>query len=548
MSVEESAPPRRRPSLFARLFPFVVIAAAAFVLLAVWFWPNSRLDSSNLSLVKMVTVIVAFGLLLMWALRMSGWRKRFVWLGVLILIGLPTLIWKPSSMNGRFFPIFVPRDWVQDAFFGGSPDTVLEKHRQEQGKADGPADLTEKPGDWPAYRGPNRDGIVTGPKIARDWSKNPPREIWRQPIGGGYAGFAIANGFLVTIEQRRDLEVVACYDANTGKEVWTTGWPARFSESAGGVGPRATPTIAGGDVFAFGATGHLACLDGRDGKEKWSVETLSSNENLRWAMSGSPLIVDNMVVVNAGAQTESAKGRAVQSYDRATGKLVWSSGDHKSAYCSPQLSVMCGQRQILIFDAHGVAGLEPENGKQLWRAEWRTDYDINVAQPIVIGDDTVAIASGYNHGGTLLRLAKEGNAWKPSQVWRTKNNVMRYKFASGVRRQSDGGDYVYGLNDGSLECVDLKTGRQVWKDDRREREGEGFGHGQLLLCDDLIIATTENHHELVLVEATPEAFRELGRIKALNRGPKTWNVPAMAHGRIYIRNEEEMVCFDLTGQ
>jgi hypothetical protein len=121
-------------------------------------------------------------------------------------------------MDGNFRPILVARNWVQDAFLGGSPDLVLERHRQERGTAGGPANLTIQPGDWPGYRGINRDGVATGPSLARDWSKSPPKEIWRQPVGGGYAAFAIANGFLVTIEQRREREVVVCYEAATGKE------------------------------------------------------------------------------------------------------------------------------------------------------------------------------------------------------------------------------------------------------------------------------------------------------------------------------------------
>jgi outer membrane protein assembly factor BamB len=144
-------------------------------------------------------------------------------------------------------------------------------------------------------------------------------------------------------------------------------------------------------------------------------------------------------------------------------------------------------------------------------------------------------------------VRESAGKWSAAEVWRTKNAVMRWKFASGVRKKHADGDYAYGLNDGILECVDLKTGKQVWKDDRRAKAGEAFGHGQILLYDDLIVVLTE-YGELVLVEATPEAFRELGRIQALTKGPKTWNVPAMAHGRIYVRNEEQMACFDLTGK
>src|SRR5262249_30794289 len=235
MSTNPSPTTAKRPVGVVRiLFPAFVVGLAAAVLLIAWQWPGTEVDSSTISMVKSLTVIVAGVLLLLWALRMPGWRKRYVWIVFLGGIGLSMVFVRFHSMWGKFLPIFVARDWVQDAFFGGSPDTLLERHRQAQGRAEGGADLTIKPGHWPGYRGANRDGVATGATIARDWSTSPPKEVWRQPVGGGYAAFSYANGFLVTIEQRRDQEVVVCYEAATGKEAWTTGSNSRFSESAGG--------------------------------------------------------------------------------------------------------------------------------------------------------------------------------------------------------------------------------------------------------------------------------------------------------------------------
>jgi len=548
MSILTPATEPKRPIGVVRfLFPFVVVGiAAAIVLTAGTAW-GADMHPSSRSMVQTLTVVIAAALLFLWALRMPGWRKRYVWLTALVAVGLAAAFFKIPSMNGDFRPILVVRDWVKDTFLGGSADTLLERHREAQGRASGPADLTEKPGDWPAYRGPNRDGIVTGPKLARDWSVNPPKEIWRQPVGGGYAAFSIANGFLVTIEQRRDREVVVCYEAATGKEAWSTGWKTRFSETAGGDGPRATPTIAGGDVFAYGANGRLVCLDGKDGKEKWAVDTLEGNSNARWAMSGSPLVFDNVVVVNPGAQTESARGRALRAYDRATGNEVWAAGNYPAGYCSPQLATLGGKRQILVFDGHGIAGHDSEGGAQLWRMPWKTGFDINVAQPVVLGDDTLIIGSGYEHGGARIRVTNKDGVWAVAEVWKSKRNSMEYKFTSPVRRKDANGDYVYGLSEGVLECVDVKNGRPAWKDDYGNNQKDSFRHGQILLCDDLIVVLSEKG-DLVLVEASPESFRELGRIKALTKGNKTWNNPAMAHGRVYLRNEEEMVCYDLTAK
>jgi len=546
-----STPTAKRPGAFARLFPLLVVAVVAGVWLAAEYLTGTNVNSSNVSMAKMGAVLFGLGLILLWALRMPWWRKRYVWSTVFVILGLSFALFRYEGMNGNFLARFVPRNWVQDLVLGGSADTLLERHRQTQGKADGLADLTIQPNDWPEYRGPKRDGIVFGPKIARDWRANPPKEVWRQPIGAGWAAFSIANGFLVTIEQRRDQEVVACYEAPTGKEVWTASWETRFSEQLGGIGPRATPTIAGGDAFAFGAKGRLVCLDGKNGQEKWAVETLADNENITWAMSGSPLVVDDLVIVNPGAQSESAAGRAVRAYDRKTGKEVWAAGKKKAGYSSPHLATLGGKKQVLVFDGVGLGGYDLNSGTELWRFPWATYQGINVAQPIVVDDKTVFIASDYGGeatGGVLLRIAEAGGTWTATQVWRTKSTVMRCKFTSPVRRTDSKGDFVYGLNDGYLECIDLKTGKQMWKDERRPRMGEGFGHGQILLCDDLIVGLTEESGELVLVEATSEEFRELGRIPAMKRGSKTWNNPAMAGGRVYIRNAEEMACYDLTGK
>ncbi|HVK07267.1 MAG TPA: PQQ-binding-like beta-propeller repeat protein, partial [Gemmataceae bacterium] len=295
-------------------------------------------------------------------------------------------------MRGNFFPVFAPRDWVLDTFLGGSRDSILERHRESQLKADGGADLTVKAGDFAEYRGPNRDGDAGGTPILKAWSAGSgPKEVWRQPVGGGYAAFAVANGFLVTIEQRRDREVVTCYRADSGQEVWATGWDAKFQESLGGDGPRATPTIAHGDVFALGAKGRLVCMNGADGKEKWAVETLDGNANIQWGMSGSPLVVGDLVIVNPGAQTESAKGRAVRAYDRTTGDEKWAAGNHRAGYSSPQLATLGGRQQILIYDAAGLAGHDPKSGSELWRFSWPTYQGINVAQPVVVDGKCVFI-------------------------------------------------------------------------------------------------------------------------------------------------------------
>jgi outer membrane protein assembly factor BamB len=303
----------------------------------------------------------------------------------------------------------------------------------------------------------------------------------------------------------------------------------------GGPGPRATPTIADGDVYSLGATGVLVRLDGSTGREKWKVNILEGNDNIMWGMSGSPLVYDKVVVVNPGTQRESAKGRAVIAYDRETGKEVWTAGSAQAAYASPMLATLAGRRMVLIFDAEGLAGYDAANGEEILpHYPWKTMSDINVAQPVVLPDDRVFITSGYWHGCDLAKIAQAGSTFKPSSAWpNAPSKDMRCKFSNPVYHEG----FLYSLDESErLVCVDAATGKRQWKDGH-------YGHGQLLLVGDKLVVLTETG-QLVMVEANPKAFHELGKFQAL-KGEKTWNCPAMVGKRVFVRNHQEMACYEL---
>jgi outer membrane protein assembly factor BamB len=412
----------------------------------------------------------------------------------------------------------------------------LQSQREKQakeGKPGGISLVSQTDHDYPEYRGRKRDGIIAGYSPS-GLDQNKVRQIWKKECGGGYAGFAVAGQGAVTIEQRGAEEVVVCYEAATGKECWTYPYPALFKETMGGPGPRATPTIADGDVYSLGATGVLVRLDGASGKEKWKVNILEGNDNLYWGMSGSPLVYDRLVVVNPGTQRESAKGRAVVAYDRETGKEVWAVGSTQGAYASPMLATLAGRRMILILDAVELAGYDATKGDKLWRYEWKTQNDINVAQPVVLPDDRVFITSGYGHGCAMVKVSQVNGQFSATAIWPdTPSQGMHCKFSNPVFY--DG--FLYGLDDSPrLVCLDAATGKKQWK----ERD---YGHGQLLLAGDKLVILAESG-QLVLVEANPKAFHELGKIQAL-QGEKTWNYPAMVGKRIYVRNHLEMACYEL---
>ncbi len=309
-------------------------------------------------------------------------------------------------------------------------------------------------GYWTDFRGPNRDGVYRERPILTNWPADGLKPIWKQPVGGGYASFVIAGGRAFTIEQRGPQEIVAAYDVATGRELWTSAWTATFHESMGGDGPRATPVWAAGRVFALGGLGELRCLDATTGALVWRTNILedSGATNLQWGMSAAPLVVDDTIVVLPGG-TGGSKGQSVVAYDRRTGKRAWSALNDQQAYASPMLVTLAGVRQILVFSASRVMGLTPDRGAVLWEYPWKTDYDVNAGQPIVIGDNRVFVSSGYGGGAAVVELTRSGSGeFQVREVWR--NIRMKNQFTSSVLH--DG--FIYGLDESILACVDAATG------------------------------------------------------------------------------------------
>jgi outer membrane protein assembly factor BamB len=382
--------------------------------------------------------------------------------------------------------------------------------------------------DWPAYRGPARDGIVPVRAILTDWPIDGLTPLWKQPIGGGYASLAVARGRAFTIEQRGPREVAAAYDVRTGRELWTTAWDALFQEFMGGDGPRATPTWADAVVYVLGATGELRALSDATGRTIWRVNILDDNQaaNVQWGMAGSPLVVDDTVVVHPGG----GNGRSVVAYDRRTGARVWAAQDDRAGYAAPMLATLAGVRQIVVFSASRLMGLTPDGGRLLWEYPWRTEYDINAAQPIVVSDTRLFVSSGYGSGAAVIEIAREGATFTVREVWR--NIRMKNRFNSSVLH--DG--YIYGLDEGIFACIDAATGDLKWK-------GGRYGYGQVLLAAGHLIVLTEDG-DLALLRATPDRHDERARVPAI--AGKTWNVPAMSGPVLLVRNIAEMAAFDLS--
>jgi outer membrane protein assembly factor BamB len=390
-----------------------------------------------------------------------------------------------------------------------------------------PARPAAEPPYWTDFRGPHRDGHYREMSIATSWPDEGLRPLWKQPVGGGYASFVAARGRLFTIEQRGAEEVAAAYDAATGLELWTSRWRARFEESMGGDGPRATPTWADGMVYVLGAEGELRCLDEATGRVIWRKNILEDNgaRNLDWGMAASPLVVDDVVIVLPGG----SNGRSVVAYNRRTGARAWSALDERQAYSSPMIVTLAGRRQLLVFSSARLAALDPDGGALLWSYPWTTNADIHVAQPLLVGPNRVFVSSGYGVGGAVIEISESGGRFDVREVWR--NVRMKNKFTSSVVHEG----FIYGLDESILACVAAATGELRWK-------GGRYGYGQLVLASGRLIVLTEDG-DLVLVAATPESHQELSRFSALSG--KTWNHPAIAHGRLFVRNLQEMAAYDL---
>ena len=382
---------------------------------------------------------------------------------------------------------------------------------------------------WTNFRGPKRDGKYDEAGVSTNWPANGLRQLWKQPVGIGHASFVVADGKAYTIEQRRSQEVVAAYDINNGHEVWTQKWNAQFSDSTGD-GPRATPTWDQGRLYALGATGELRCLDANSGTVIWGKNILNDNaaNNLPWAMAASPLVVDDKVIVLPGG----GGGKSVVAYNKNTGAPVWKVQNDPQAYVSPMLVELAGRRQIVVVSASRVFGLAPENGALLWSYPWDTDNGINVSQPVMVDRNRFFISSGYGKGAALVEVKGSGNSFTASTIWENKN--MKNKFNSSVLHNG----YVYGLDEGILVCLDVNTGERKWKDGR-------YGYGQVILTGDHLIVTSDQG-DVALVKASPDKYTEVARFTAVSG--QTWNYPAIAGGKLLVRNSNEMAAFDISGK
>jgi outer membrane protein assembly factor BamB len=512
--------------------PFILAILALSPALVVWAaaWGNRSVGLRRTMLVAtMLVVSGAFGLLRTDGIASDGFQFKWRWTPTAeerllaesarepALVPPPAPATTATPPTGTA-PVPVP---------GAPAATAPERPRGDEGvETVPPATIQTKPADWPGFRGPDRDSVVRGVRIETDWAKSPPVAMWRRPIGPGWSSFAVDGDLLYTQEQRGDEELVVAYKVSTGEPVWRHRDPVRFWESNGGAGPRGTPTLSNGRVYAFGGTGILNALDAKTGASIWSrnVAKDSGTEIPMWGFSSSPLVLDDIVVVAASGK--------LAAYDIGSGKPRWFGPEGGFSYSSPHRLTVAGMTQILLLAGSHATSVSPRDGAVLWKHAWPGGA---IVQPAVVGDGHILIhALGGAGGAGIRRLAvtqAPQGGWTVEERW-TSTGLKPYYDDFVVHK-----GYAFGADGSILACIDLADGTRKWK-------GGRYGGGQVLLLpdQDLLLVLGEEG-ELALVSATPEQFKELARVPGIEG--KTWNHPVLVRDVLLVRNGEEMAAFRL---
>jgi outer membrane protein assembly factor BamB len=381
--------------------------------------------------------------------------------------------------------------------------------------------------DWPQWRGAERQGISPETGLLKSWPAGGPPLVWKtQGLGEGYSAFSISGGLLFTQGQRGDQEFVLAIDTKTGKKAWETLTGKPFREQRGH-GPRGTPTIDGNYLYAMAADGTLVCLEMQSGKKVWTLDLMKQFETdvLHWGMSESPLVDGNHLIVTPGG-----KGAAIVALDKKTGATVWKSQSDRAGYSSAIAFDLGGIHQMAILTGQAAIGLNLKNGELLWRYDKVSNRTANIATPIY-RDGYIFVSTAYGTGCALLKLTPEGGGEKMTEVYFNRDMMNHYSSSVLV------GDHLYGFSNAILTAMKFQKGDVVWKDRSVGKGSVTYADGKLyLLGEDGVVG---------LAEATPEGYKEISRFTIPRGGFPTWTPLVISDGRMYLREQDNLYCYDI---
>ncbi len=469
--------------------------------------------------------IGTFGICLVFARKWLSSRRTWFALTLTSLAFLSSTLFKSDGLWGSFA---VGLDWRWNE---SAEDRVVRQASLEQ--SDAPSFSKEQmesflaSPEWPTMRGPNQDGIVQGVSINKDWNLNPPKQLWKIDVGPAWSSMVISGSLLFTQEQRGESECVVCYDTNTGKQTWIQETPSRFFEALGGLGPRATPTLSGDSLYTVGAAGIVQRLNAVDGTVVWQqdLRKLASREPPMWGFSSTPCVTDDAVMVYAGTE---AKG--IIALDIESGSEKWAAACGAESYASVQEVKLDGNTYLSILTSEGLQLYSPNDGKEVLNYEWKHN-GYRALQTQVIDANKLLIPTGLGSGTRLVSVETKDGSLSANEIWTSRK--MKPDFNDLVQHKG----YLYGFDDNIFGCIDLEKGEKAWRSGR-------YGKGQVVCIadSDALIVQAETG-EIILLEATPDERKELGRIEVMQG--KSWNHPVVVGKRLFARTAEEMVCFEL---
>ena len=360
--------------------------------------------------------------------------------------------------------------------------------------------------------------------------------VWKAPLGPSFSSFAVSESRLFSFTQRKvdgaDREVAVALDAKTGRELWAT--PIGDSTfDSNGDGPRSTPTVDGDRVYYLGAYQVLSCLDATNGKVVWQHDLAKEQGGRvpKWNNAASPALDDGLVFVNAGG-----RDKALMASDKRTGAVVWTGQSDLPTHATPTPATILGVHQVVFLTQEGLVSVQEATGRVLWRYQF--PFKSSTASSPVVWQDMVYCSAGYNIGAAAVRVTRSGSEFTVEELWRREGQLMNHWMTPVCR---DG--YLYGiyghrqLGTAPLKCVELATGREMWSQ-------PGFGTGGSAILVENGVLVQADRGSLVLVEATSKAYHEMARAQIL--GGKCWSMPAVSDGRLFIRNDKEAACLDVT--